>query len=173
MQEDFYIPNSPFFTFIKGIEQNSFINTLKLFDLSNRTLVDYEKAKYNDDCIFLFRDKIWVHIMDNFSYSHWHSKNFKLKIEELGKSFEIFSFSVGDVDFSFEFRLFRNGGLVREYIVESPNFNDEIITKNFGKPLKGEEKGLQKKDQLMRVIHIAQSLGIEFPKNQSEINCYI
>jgi len=164
--------HSPYFIFIKNLTEINDLDILNLLDLKGYVQENDENISsiYNE--IYLAKVKDWIHIMDNFSYDHWLSKKFRENIEELGKYYEIFNCSVGNIDSSFEFSYYKNGKKAREYVVESPHYEDEIVTINFGHPLEGEIEGLKKEDQLERVIYIAKSQGIVLPQNDNEIKCY-
>jgi hypothetical protein len=166
------IPDAPYFIFIKGISELSDEEVLELLNLRGPNLV--ESPKYNDweFCIYISRDQHWTHLMDNWLYSNWYSTELTDRIEELSKRFEIFSCSIGDCDRSFAFKYFKNGEKIREYVVESPNYNDNVLKINFGNPLPGEGEGLKKKNELDRVLFIAKQLGIQLPKSSAEIKCY-
>lgn len=166
------MPSSPYYIFINGISGKSDLEILSLLNLEivkeiylNNIIQDEENY------IYLSRDENWVHLMDNLLYSHWYSKEFSNQIEKLGKKLEIFTCSVGDSDLSFDFKYYNNGKKVREYVVESPNYIDEILKLDIGIPIKGEQEGLKKDDQLERVLFIAQQLGVKLPKLH-KIKCF-
>ncbi|MFT5618169.1 MAG: hypothetical protein ACI85I_001400 [Arenicella sp.] len=170
-------PFAPYFIFIKGINEMNDKDVLELLDLGKGNLVETTEAEdgeYLDDenCTYIYKCRNWVHIMDSWFYSLYHSQKLRSRIEELGKSYEIFTCSVGDSDRSFDFRYFKNGEKVREYIVDSPNYNDQIVRIDFGSALSSEKEALQKKDESDTVLHIAESLGVQLPKSAEGIKCY-
>lgn len=166
-------PQSPFYIFIKGLQDKSAIEILELLGLGACDLVVGMVEDLHDDaCIYIYNDKNWIHLMDNWFYSNWHSTSLHDRINVLGQTLEIFTCSVGDTDLSFNFKYYKDGVKRREYIVTSPNDNDEIISLNFGQPLAGEKEGLKQEDQLKRVTYIAKSLGIKFPKTMYDLRCY-
>lgn len=166
------LPHAPYFIFLKGLTDKTDTEILELFDLGDHIETAIRNDLSDEHCIYMSRDDSWVHLMDNYFYTHWHSKKFSMKVEELGKTYELFSCSAGDCDLSFDFKYYKNGVKIREYIVESPNYDNEILKVNFGEPLLGEREALQRVDHLERVIHIASSLGIELPTELKQIKCY-
>ena len=166
------LPHTPYFVFIKGLIDKSDKEILELLELGNNREVAL-RGDFNDrNCIYLSRDKNWVHIMDNYCYTHRGSQKFSNRVDELGKQYELFTCTVGDSDCSFDFRYFRGGKKIREYIVASPNYNDEVLMVDYGVPLPGESEGLKKADQFERVTYIAGALGIEIAAELKKIRCY-
>lgn len=166
------LPHTPYLIFLNGLKDKTDQEILELFDLGDNKETAIRNDLSDKYCIYMSRDDNWIHLMDNYFYTHWHSKNFSMKVEELGRNYELFSCSVGDCDLSFDFKYYKNGNKIREYVVESPNYNDEILKVNYGEPLLGENEGMQKNDQFNRVTHIASSLGIEIPTDLNKIKCY-
>ncbi len=144
---------------------------LALFKLDNYKLVK-EVPLDDRNTIYLHRDGRWVHIMDNYFYSLWHQQSFREQINELGEKYEIFSCTAGDVDKSFDFKYYKNGKKIREYVVASPNYNDQVIKVDIGEPLFGESKALQNEDELNKILCVAEQLGIVLPKNADQILIY-
>jgi hypothetical protein len=166
------MPHSPYFVFIKGINAKSDSEILEFFNLGRGKEVENDESFTGEFCIHLFRNSNWICLMDNWFYTYRHSEKFSNRINELGKEYEIFTCTVGNADLYFDFKYFKNGQKIREYVVESPNYNDEVLKTDFGTPLYGEQECLKLEDQLDRVLSIACHLGIELPKNENEIKCY-
>jgi len=164
--------NFPCYICIKGIAEKKDLEVLKLLQITSDIAQAYDELTTEDFEIFVSRDDQWIHVIDNFFWMLNQSENVTKSIEALGVHYDIFTCSVGDADLSFDFKYFKNGKLRREYVVKSPNFNDEVISINFGIPLSGEKEGLQKKDQLDKVLFIAHSLGIDIPKDFEKLTAY-
>lgn len=164
----------PSYICIKGISEKSDLEILKLLQVTSDIAQAYDKNELTaeDFDIFVSRDDQWVHIIDNSFWMLDESKEVKKSIEALGKRYDIYTCSVGDADLSFNFKYFKDGQLRREYVVESPNYNDEVIVVNFGDVLSGEIEGLHKKDQLEKVLFIAHSLGVNIPKDFESLTSY-
>lgn len=165
--------NFPSYICIKGISEKSDLEVLKLLNITSDITQAYNELTAAEDFdIFVSRDDQWIHIIDNFFWMLNESEVVAKRIETLGEHYELYTCSVGDADLSFDFKYFKNGKLRREYVVKSPNFNNEVIAVNFGDALSGETEGLRKKDQIEKVLFIAQSLGIKIPTNFEKLTAY-
>lgn len=111
-------------------------------------------------------------IADDWYYTLWHMTSTRPAIALLGESCDVFACSVGDCDHSFDFLYYRDGHLVRRYVVADPDFRGGRIVENFGDPLKGEETALKQDDELKIVKQIARSLGIKIDYGENEIRIY-
>ncbi len=174
---------APYFIFIKGINEKNDAEVLELLELGEGKLLNPDvtidiKQVDEESSAYLFRNENWIHIIDSWYYSLWHSQMLSDRIEELGKKLEIFTCSFGDVDESFDFRYFKGGKKVREYIVDSPNWNNQVVRVDFGEPLQAELIILNKRDEVSKddeirnILQIAESLGIQLPKSAEGIKCY-
>lgn len=151
------------------MESNETILNILGFDQVE--LVSNDAESHDKDCIYIYRDKGWVHLMDNFYYTQWHSKNFKNGIKELSNKYEIFTCRLEDVDDSYDFNYYKDGKLIREFESFSPNFSDVIIEKNIGRPLRGEVDFLNSND-VFKPLVIVKYLGIALAKTRDDIVCY-
>lgn len=113
----------------------------------------------------------WFMLADDLYYTLWHMKSTRPVIDALGKEHELFACSHGDCDESFDFVHYRNGNLVRKYIVDSPNFNDQVVTVNFGVPLPG-EAALLKVGGVDIGMKLAETLGIRIRYTLDELRCF-
>jgi len=167
------IPLVPYFIFLKGLQDKSDTFIMDLLELGPGISIETTKdTSWQKDALHVYRKRDWVHLMDNWWYTFWHSEALSKRVEVVGEMLEIFVCSRGDADESFDFKYFKEGKKIREYVVESPNYSDEIVKIDWGNPLPGEAEGLKQKDQLHRITHIAKSLGIRFPSALSEIQSY-
>lgn len=169
---------TPYFIFIKDNSNLNDEELLKKIDLKDYELVTDKSEKktrgykINKRYLYITEDEKWKHLMDDWFYTLWHDTEVKTRIKNLSKEFEIFCCSIGDCDDSFDFVHYQNGKEKREYVVEDPYFNGGQITKNIGNPFEIEKIALAKKDQLEKVLLIAQSLGINTNHNLEKIRCY-
>ena len=166
------IPHSPYFIFIRGVENKSDQTILELFGFNQIEPTSNDLVSEDEHCIYLYREKEWVHLMDNFYYTHWHSNQFKARIKELGKQYEIFTCRLKDVDESYDFKYFKHGELKRNYMSESPNYSDVDVTVNFGEKMNGELDVLSIKEDIDYPIVVAKELGIKLAKSKDHILCY-
>jgi hypothetical protein len=74
----------------------------------------------------------WTLLADDWLYQLWHMPSTRNAIKLLAKTRDVFAWSIGDCDQSFEYTIYRNGELVRQYIVDSPHFDDQVVRIDFG-----------------------------------------
>jgi len=105
--------------------------------------------------IYLSNDENWTHIFDDWNLILYRSKEFNDTLKKLTYNYEIFTCLVGDADLSFEFKHYKNGTLSRHYKVDSPNYNDEIVTINYGKPFDIENEAFKFEELSDKVMFLA------------------
>ena len=145
---------------------------MELFNLIPNELVENSRDGNDKNCIYLYRQGEWVHIMDNYYYTHWCSSEFQTSINELGKIYEVFTCRLKDNNDSYDFSYYRNGILLRQYISESPNYSDVIVKINTGEKLSAELEINQIMINMDIPLIIAKSLGIELATKRENILCY-
>jgi len=150
-------PHSPYLVFIKKVDFQ-IDNLLDQLGLSD--YVELKRTKFSDQCIYIGQDAQWTHLVDD-GYIHWYSKDYRMNIERIAKSADIFSFSVGDVDMSFDLSLWRNGVLVRHFEWEDPYYDGGNMKMEFGDPIDGESEIPLGSDPLKALWGVAKLLGIE------------
>ncbi|MBA4019343.1 MAG: hypothetical protein C0483_19425 [Pirellula sp.] len=115
----------------------------------------------------------WTMIADDWLYNLWHMPSTKTALGSLGKNREVFAWSVGDCDESFQFCLYRSGKLVRNYVVDSPNYNDQIVKVDVGEALPSETElfasDLETGEKLNRLTI---SLGIDPRVSRDSLRIY-
>ncbi len=167
--------NSPYFIFIQSDKNDKSIifEILKLNEWNEDKSEDFEKHLNSDNrhCYTTYING-WTNIMDDWNYTLWFDPEIIPRLKELSKKFKVFTCSIGDSDESFDFRLFDKGEIVREYVVEDPNYNGGHVTKNFGTPIQGEQEALKKTDITDKVLSIARILGIKITHKREEITAY-
>ena len=152
---------SPYFIFIKYGFKMSDEEILGQLGLSEYDLItsneEREKGVLNKRYLFLVEDEKWTYLMDDWFYTLWHNEDIRKRIQSLSKNFEIFTCSVGDSDDSFDFTYFKQGKIIRQYIVEDPNFKGGEVVRDIGKPFSIEKIALKKKAPYQKVMVIAKS----------------
>ena len=111
-------------------------------------------------------------IADDWYYTLWHMKTTRPAIEEIAKRHDIFSFSVGECDLSFDFVLYKKGLLERKYVVESPHFTDRVVVENLGQPMPAESGLLVSPEGHDVGMRLAESLGIQTMLTQNDLRIY-
>ncbi|MDW3196730.1 MAG: hypothetical protein R8G66_30420 [Cytophagales bacterium] len=165
---------APFYVFIKCPESHTsgVLNALKLSEwkLSDGPLGQSFHKDHRH--FYLARSKEWLHLMDDGYYTLWNDQNFRERIPKLSRHFPIFACWVGDTEDSFGFQLFLKEKLVREYIVEDPDFNRILTARYQGKRLSIEKRALKQKDAEDKIIAMAKGLGVNVEHNPDEIRAY-
>jgi hypothetical protein len=151
-------PWSPYFVFVKSIEMTDrgILEALRL-----PAYVRIPSMEHRFDYLAIGRDSHWTHVADNYGYTHWHSKDFRDAVSELAARLEVFSFSVGDSDMSFDLQLYRSGHLVRRFVWEDRDYSGGRLQEQFGSPLEFETTIPCGKDPLDGLWRVASALGIE------------
>lgn len=172
----------PYYIFINGIAEKSDQEVLNLLGLGEGKLVPnwWEDNSYDEETlIYIYRDKGWIHIMDNECAICWYSFKFKKNIQIIAKEYELCACYFGDVDRCFYFIYYKKGLKNREYFVDSPNCDDQVILNDYGIPLEGESEALGQKEHWDQSLYMAICLGInpldlinEGINNPEKINCY-
>lgn len=101
-------------------------------------------------------------LADDWLYQLWYMPSKRATIEALAKSRDLFAYYVGECDLSYGYQLYRNGQLAREFIVDSPRFNDQVVTTDFGERLVFEPRLLVDDEAIdEKLFEFAANLGIE------------
>ncbi len=162
-------PWSPYFVFIKNTEMTD-RNLLEALGLKTYVTISTVDSRF--DYLAIGRDPYWTHILDNFGYSHWHSDEFRNAIVKLGSNFDIFTFSVGDTDMSFDFQLYRRGHLVRSFVWEDLDYSGGRLKEQSGASLEGEEFIPCGKDPVAGLWRVASAQGIKSDYDKLPLKIY-
>jgi len=125
-------PHSPYFVFIRNtiMEDSELLTELGLQSYSN-----FSGTEQNNPYICITRDDAWTHLADDWFYTHWHSHSFKEQLLHIAQECDLFSFSVGDSDMSFDFELHRRGVLERRVVWVDPNYDGGYLKEEFGRAM--------------------------------------
>jgi len=164
--------SQPFFIFIRAKGKLSDQDVLKRLGIADFIRVDWVPDVGSKPYVLVTDDSEWIHIMDNWSYSLWHDPEVRDCIAQIGAEFETYACSIGDADRGFDFVYYLDGDLRRKYVVQSPNYNDRVVTEDIGDPLSGEAEALRHKDEWGIVLELAVSLGINIQHDLSRIRIY-
>ncbi len=162
--------HSPYFTFIKDAGRIGDTKLLRILEID-----DYKPTEDINDShhhLYIVRDGEWTHIVDDWSYTLWHSQLFLINIRKLASNYDVFSFMVGDSDFSFEIEYHRGGRLERHYVFDQPQFGNGEVRDDIGKKFEIESEiklGEEPQNYLWR---IANTLKISSNYSQKEISIF-
>jgi hypothetical protein len=143
---------------------------LGLFRLDN--YVPTATADLGVDYLGISRDEAWTHIVDNFGYTHWHSKVFSRHFASLSGRMDVFYFMMGDSDMSFELSLYRRGSLVRHVRWDDPHYTGGHLVADFGTPLEFEESISRGHDPYDGLLQVAAGLGIQTDYSAHQFRLY-
>lgn len=164
--------HSPFFIFVRCAGQYDDLDLLGQLGLNGYSRAVKVPGRDDKSCVYITSDAQWMHIGDNYFYALWHMPELKQQIKDLATKHDIFTCSVGDCDDSFNFAYYRDGQLVRKYVVSDPHWNGGEVTEDFGPPLPGEEEAMQQKDPLETILSIARSVGIDTRHTPEAVRIY-
>jgi len=111
-------------------------------------------------------------ISDDGWYTLWHMRTTRRAIRKLARLHDIFSCTKGDCDRSFDYTYYRDGKLLREYVVHSPEFSDRKVSVDRGPMLLG-EKDILDKDGSNIGIDVAASLGIRTTFEADDLRIFV
>lgn len=167
---------SPFYIIVKDygkLEISAIFKLLKIDRYSHKIQENKIETGSNSlDVLFVIRRGDWIQIMDNWGYKLWHDKQIRNDIEQLSKNFELFQFSMGDIDYDYDFSYYKNGELIRKFAIEVRSTKNITIKEDFGTPLICEPESNKFKEPFEIVIPIAKALGIPFNHKLEEIEVY-
>ena len=123
--------------------------------------------------LIVAEDTDWIHILDDFLFTLWHTRAVHESIPVLGQEHEVFTFSVGDADDSFDFAYYRGGRLIRKFVVVDDDYRGGVVTEDVGTPLPVEAEAMSEDENLSKVHKIAQSLGIDLRHRLEGVRVYI
>jgi hypothetical protein len=162
--------HAPYFIFIDGGTAYSDEQVMTLLGIEGFS--PSSCLEFPNHFLHITDDGRWLHVVDDWLYTQWHSKTIRDRIAKLASKHDIFTCSVGDADYSFDFDFYRYGSLVRRYVVEDPNYNGGSVTKDFGDPLPGEAAAFENPDLVSRVLDVARSVGVDIDHRPEHIRSF-
>lgn len=165
--------HAPYFIFVRCAGRYSDADLLHLFGLDAYRPTNAPR-RLGNHAIFA-DDGRWTMIADDWLYTLWHMPSARQAVHQLGHSHDVFSCSVGDADYSFDFVYYRDRRLVRRYVVEDPHYNGGHVVEDVGEPLPGEAAALRERGERgerRTVLAIAHSLGIRTDYTLQDLRVY-
>jgi len=164
--------HSPYFIFVRCNGALSDAEILDRFGVAKYSAAQF--APRTGLYAILADDGTWTMIADNWHYQLWHRDSTRSAIERIATEYDVFTCSVGDSDDSFDFMFYRNGALVRKYVVTDPDYSGGTISENVGELLELESDILENNDdQLKMVLELAGSIGIKTNYAEDELRIYV
>jgi hypothetical protein len=94
----------------------------------------------------VYDDGQWLQLIDGYDYKICSRRNISQKFMDISRRFDVFFFSLPDHDMSLNYAMYQHGQCVRSVWISSPKFTDQVIEKNTGELLRGEEQVIFGKD---------------------------
>lgn len=162
--------HAPYFIFIDGGTVYRDDEVMALLGIEG--FAPATRLEHPNHFLHLTDDGRWLHVVDDWLYTQWHSKGIRERIAKLATRHDIFTCSVGDSDRSFDFEYFRGGVLVRRHVVDDPRYDGGSVTEDFGEPLPGEAAAFGHPDELTRVLAVARSEGVGIDHRPERIRSF-
>ncbi len=162
--------HAPYFILIDGGTAYTAEEAMKLLGIQGFKAA--KQLEFSNHFLHITDDGRWLHLVDDWLYTQWHSKSIRDQIVKLAGKHDIFTCSVGDTDHSFDFEYYRDGKLIRQYVVEDMNYDGGHVTRDFGVPLPGEAEAFRHTDEIDRVLAIARSIGIVIDHTPENIRSF-
>jgi hypothetical protein len=103
----------------------------------------------------------------------WNTPTTVHAVELLAKHRDVFTWSVGDCDMSFAYRVFKGGELIRDYAVDSPHFDDQIVRVDFGANMTSESELIASNLSIDEKVHgVGRLLGINQVVSRDMLRLY-
>lgn len=164
--------HAPYFIFVRCGRSLKDADLLRRFGLSK-----YVRGRFAPQTglySVLANDGAWTMLADNWHYMLWRRESKRKAIELLATDFDVFTCSVGDSNQSFDFDYYRDGMLVRRYVVTDPDYSGGSVTQDIGARLTDEADILaNNNDQLAKVLSLAKSIGIKTDYAEDELRVYV
>lgn len=163
--------HAPYFIFVRGPSSYSDEDLLKQFGIGHFQLIANPTRNHLN--VVLADAGEWKLVADSWLYHLWNRPDRMHRLEELAKSNEVFAFSVGDCDLSYDFCHYANGALVRRFVVESPGYSDQVVVENFGPNMIGEPSpAAGEAVKISELLNIGESLGAITRFSRDEFRIY-
>ena len=121
-----------------------------------------------DACAIVCEVDGWLMLGDDVTYTLWRNKELRSEVARVASQYDVFMFSVGDCDRSFDFVLYRDGKLLREIQVESPQLMERVLSNEYGDQLDGKMDLREIDDVGVYIGGKASRLGIRCPNANDE-----
>lgn len=164
--------------FIKANGKLSDTEILGMLNLKGYEEVEFQEHAEHQFRIYISRFGEWIHVMDNMDYHLYHCLKGDLfyrnidRINQIGRKYDLFFFSVGDSTNDLEFYYYQDKVLKRKFIY---NENlEETVDKfeTFGEPLEGEEQPEEMGRHIDYAHALTKSIGIHIEHNPEKIKMY-
>lgn len=162
--------HSPYFIFIDGATGYSDEEVMAM--LGVRGFKKIEQPDLTLSNLHITDDGRWLHIADDWYYGLYHDKSIERHLADIAKRHDIFTYSIGDSDWSYHLRYYSGGGLLRERVVEDPKHDGGEESLDYGPPLPGEPREFPKKVEIEDILPMVRGLGIRMEHREEAVRTY-
>ena len=171
--------HSSYWIFLKSARKYSDADLLREFGLS-----DYLRTSWPNELeglITLKRSRTvafgssgeWTCVVDDRFYTLWNMHTTRPTLARLAGSCDVFSYSLGDCNNSHDLVYYRDGQLVRKYVViDSPEGGQQEVFESIGEPINGESQTLDFVDFQRGITAVGQLLGFSTSYKIADLRFY-
>ncbi len=171
--KDLFTPSgrlhTPFRIFVSNLGIDQHYDMIKSLGLTRYKLCDPNLMQRQVIIVALGN---WTLFADDLFYTLWNSHLTMHVIAKTAQSHDIYYDIVGDCDESYEFGLYRDGVLIRQIHVASPNYSDQIVKVQTGMPLAVESEDRMTDNIEEYVDTIARFVGVRLPCTDDSLLTY-
>ncbi len=118
--------------------------------------------------LYVLRDDEWVVAADDWWYCLWRDPDKPGRLRALAEHGELVAFAMGDCCESYDLWRFYDGELVRRRVVESPHYNDRVVTVDEGEWASYEDEALYTLDASLIRRRVLSAHGVELARMRIE-----
>jgi hypothetical protein len=160
---------SPHYVFLSDTSLAD-LAVLGLFGLQHYVPTKFSRQR--SDYIGISSDGRWIHLIDNYGYTHLHSPDFRSRFHSLAQAMDVFSFSIGDIDMSFDIQFYRDRHLARYFRWDDPRIDGGHLGAESGSPLSFEDTIPRGSDPYDGLLRVAAGLGVQTDYSTHSIRLY-
>ncbi|XAM01538.1 hypothetical protein OT109_09100 [Phycisphaeraceae bacterium D3-23] len=143
--------------------------------LSELGLTDFKSEQNRaqfDEYIVLADDGEWIHLSDDWFYTLWHDTTMLRRFRAMGRRYDLFAFSIGDTDCSFDLEYWALGDIQRRFVWDESVSETGKVTCDVGQAFPKEQQIIHGKEPKDALWDIASSLGIQTDYESLEMLVY-
>lgn len=166
--------HSPYFTIF---ENTTIVDLIQKINVSKIIRIVDDESEVNfkyKGCFYMMPVHSNVILLDDLSYQLYHLNEDTKILDLLCEEYICLQCMTGDIDFTFEFKYYSDGKLIRTFKFFEEPFGKEYgkVTVDYGDLLNNPSPSKDFKDIDKTIIDLVYDLGHEFLKDQSNLRNY-